>query len=398
MTSMLAGLLRTELPIILGPFGGLSSIELTSTVSNGGGLGSYGLYGYTAQRIQETDELLKGATDRSFAFNLWLPSDEERDPSPTDFAHARAAVAEIFAELERAFAESADGYVEFVTLLDRMCQQGRQITAFTVRATSVNINDRDSLFQAKFNERAVLFARRSIALLVYAEGHEQRVRFTLQRYRKVVDPAAIYLVVPADNTIATEAAELGVQVLTCPPEVTLYGEKLRYALDRIDHDLVILTEADYAFPGRDIDKLLAYVREADLVVGTRTTRQLIEQGSDLQELVRLANVFLAKLMEVLWWRFEGRFTDVGCTFRAIWMSSYRQMRGDLQARGAEFAVEMIVEALDRRMRVIEIPVNYRNISRSLYRKYRNRRTFFRILRLLFVKRFCRDRRSRPVST
>ena len=305
---------------------------------------------------------------------------------------------EIFAELERAFAESADGYVEFVTLLDRMCQQGREITAFTVRANYVNINDRDSLFQAKFNERAVLFARRSIALLVYAEGHEQRVRFTLQRYRKVVDPAAIYLVVPADNTIATEAAELGVQVLTCPPEVTLYGEKLRYALDRIDHDLVILTEADYAFPGRDIDKLLAYVREADLVVGTRTTRQLIEQGSDLQELVRLANVFLAKLMEVLWWRFVGRFTDVGCTFRAFWMSSYRQMRGDLQARGAEFAVEMIVEALDRRMRVIEIPVNYRNISRSLYRKYRNRRTFFRILRLLFVKRFCRGRRSRPVST
>ena len=43
MTSTLAGLLRTELPIILGPFGGLSSIELTSTVSNGGGLGSYGL-------------------------------------------------------------------------------------------------------------------------------------------------------------------------------------------------------------------------------------------------------------------------------------------------------------------------------------------------------------------
>ena len=80
------------------------------------------------------------------------------------------------------------------------------------------------------------------------------------------------------------------------------------------------------------------------------------------------------------------------------MSSYRQMRGDLQARGAEFAVEMIVEALDRRMRVIEIPVNYRNISRSLYRKYRNRRTFFRILRLLVVKRFCRGRRSRPVST
>ncbi|MDX9833873.1 MAG: hypothetical protein RBT36_01505, partial [Desulfobulbus sp.] len=303
-----------------------------------------------------------------------------------------------FVELERAFAESADGYVEFITVLDQQCRQGREIMAFPVRANYVNINDRDSLFQAKFHERATLFERRSVALLVYAEGHEQRISFSLQRYRKVANLSALYLVVPEDNTIAAEAVELGVQVITCPAGTTLYGEKLRYALDRIDHDLVILTEADYAFPGRDIDKLLAYIREADLVVGTRTTRQLIEQGSDLQELVRLANVFLAKLMEVLWWRFEGRFTDVGCTFRAIWMSSYRQMRDDLQARGAEFAVEMIVEALNRRMRVIEIPVNYRNISRSLYRKYRNRKTFFRILQLLLSKRFFRGRRSRSVST
>ncbi len=305
---------------------------------------------------------------------------------------------EIFAELERAFAESADGYVEFVTLLDRMCQQGREIIAFPVRANYVNINDRDSLFQAKFNERAVLFARRSIALLVYSRGARAAGPFHPAALPQGCGPCRHLPGGAGGQHHRHRGGRTGRAVLTCPPGVTLYGEKLRYALDRIDHDLVILTEADYAFPGRDIDKLLAYIREADLVVGTRTTRQLIEQGSDLQELVRLANVFLAKLLEVLWWRFEGRFTDVGCTFRAIWMSSYRQMRGDLQARGAEFAVEMIVEALDRRMRVIEIPVNYRNISRSLYRKYRNRRTFFRILRLLVVKRFCRGRRSRPVST
>lgn len=45
MTNRLSRLLRTELPIVLGPFGGLSSVDLTATVSNGGGLGSYGLYG-----------------------------------------------------------------------------------------------------------------------------------------------------------------------------------------------------------------------------------------------------------------------------------------------------------------------------------------------------------------
>lgn len=46
-----------------------------------------------------------------FAFNLWLPSDEERDPSPTDFAHARAAVAEIFAELEPPLPERPERFL-----------------------------------------------------------------------------------------------------------------------------------------------------------------------------------------------------------------------------------------------------------------------------------------------
>ena len=298
---------------------------------------------------------------------------------------------EIFAELDQAFADAPDEYVEFVSFLDRMCRQGREIKAFPIQANYVNINDRDSLFQAKFHERTHQLVRNSVALLVYSEGHEQRIGFSLKRYGKVAGIEAIHLVVPADNSIAGEAEALGIQVITCPPEINDYGEKLRYALDRMTADLVILVEADYAFPGRDIDKLMAYIREADLVVGTRTTRQLIEQGADLQGPVRLANVFLAKIVELLWWRFEGRLTDVGCTFRAIWLSSYREMRDDLQARGAEFAVEMIIEALNRRMRVIEIPVNYRNISRSLYRKYRNRKTFFRILGLVTRKRLLRGR-------
>lgn len=100
MTHRLSGLLRTELPIVLGPFGGLSSVDLTAAVSNGGGLGSYGLYGYTADRIRETDALLRAVTDRPYALNLWLPTGTERDPTPREYDHARAAVAGFFTELD----------------------------------------------------------------------------------------------------------------------------------------------------------------------------------------------------------------------------------------------------------------------------------------------------------
>ncbi len=301
---------------------------------------------------------------------------------------------EIFPALEQAFAKAPKEYVEFVSFLDQQCRDGKEIKAFQVKASYVNINDRDSLFRAKFNERIILFNRRSITLLIYSEGHEKRLGFTLRRYLKEPGIKEIVLVVPADNSISEEATRFGVRVIVCPPQVTLYGEKLKYALDRVTTDLIIITEADYAFPSRDIGKVLAYIKEADMVVGTRTTRQLMEQGTDLREVVRLANVLLAKVLEVLWWHFEGRFTDVGCTFRAIWRTSYLEMRDSLNSIGPEFSVEMIVEALNRRMRVVEIPLNYRNVSRLMSKKYRNKTTFFRILKLLVIKRLFPHRVSR----
>ena len=72
-----------DLPIVLGPFGGLSSVGLTATLSNAGGLGSFGLYGYDAARIRSTAAELHAATDKPFALNIWLPLDGDHDVAPT---------------------------------------------------------------------------------------------------------------------------------------------------------------------------------------------------------------------------------------------------------------------------------------------------------------------------
>lgn len=92
-------LLGIQTPIVLGPFGGLSSVELTAAVSDLGGLGSYGLYGYTPERIGETVQALRAATAKPFAVNLWLPTGDEVDPVDADLDAAIGAVAPFFAEL-----------------------------------------------------------------------------------------------------------------------------------------------------------------------------------------------------------------------------------------------------------------------------------------------------------
>lgn len=90
-------------PIVLGPFGGVSSVALTAAVSNLGGLGSYGLYGYDAERITHTASALRAATDRPFALNLWVPTGDEVTPdevSDADWNAALSAYAPLFAAVD----------------------------------------------------------------------------------------------------------------------------------------------------------------------------------------------------------------------------------------------------------------------------------------------------------
>ncbi|GAA3214590.1 NAD(P)H-dependent flavin oxidoreductase [Microbacterium terregens] len=99
MPARLRDLLGIDEPIVLGPFGGASSVELTALVSERGGLGSFGLYGYSPERIHEVIGSLRSATDRPFAVNLWLPTGDEVTPGDLDLQPYLDAVAPLYAEV-----------------------------------------------------------------------------------------------------------------------------------------------------------------------------------------------------------------------------------------------------------------------------------------------------------
>jgi len=86
-----------DIPVVLGPFGGLSSVALTAAVSEGGGLGSFGLYGYAPDRIRDTVHALRAATSRPIAVNLWLPRGDEVTPSDLDLGPFLRAAEPLFA-------------------------------------------------------------------------------------------------------------------------------------------------------------------------------------------------------------------------------------------------------------------------------------------------------------
>jgi len=72
-------------PIVQGPFGsGLSAVDLVVEVSEGGGLGSFGVHHLDGAGIRDVATRIRARTSRPFALNLWVPLGDSEDPQLGD--------------------------------------------------------------------------------------------------------------------------------------------------------------------------------------------------------------------------------------------------------------------------------------------------------------------------
>jgi nitronate monooxygenase len=79
-----------QYPIIQGPLGGLSSQRLTASVSNYGGLGSFGAHGLKPEVIRNVIREIKTLTTKPFAMNLWVSMEDEGALTSTEEAFHRS--------------------------------------------------------------------------------------------------------------------------------------------------------------------------------------------------------------------------------------------------------------------------------------------------------------------
>ena len=93
--------LGIEYPIIQGPLGGLSSQRLAATVSNFGGLGSFGAHGLKPDAMKDVISEIRSLTSKPFAMNLWVSMEDEgaRTSDEHAFNRSLAPLAAHFAAL-----------------------------------------------------------------------------------------------------------------------------------------------------------------------------------------------------------------------------------------------------------------------------------------------------------
>lgn len=138
---------------------------------------------------------------------------------------------------------------------------------------------------------------------------------------------------------------------------------LKEALRRSNADVIVLAEGDMTFSGKNIWKFLPYLEDVDMVVGSRTHSFLTCRDSQMDWFYCWGNLFLAKLLQFKFFnlRFLGkvRFTDVGCTMRAIKKEALAKIIDDLKVGGHHFSPHMILVALKHGLKVLEVPITFR---------------------------------------
>jgi glycosyltransferase involved in cell wall biosynthesis len=135
-----------------------------------------------------------------------------------------------------------------------------------------------------------------------------------------------------------------------------YGYAIRRGFREASGDVLIVSEPDGTFLGRDILKLLAYADDFEVVYGSRTARMFIWRGANMGLFLRWGNWAVAKLMEFLF--NATNLTDVGCTMRLIDRRALAQIEGRFTIGGSSFGPEMMILSLQSGLKVIQIPVNY----------------------------------------
>ena len=300
---------------------------------------------------------------------------------------------DIYPVIERRFRESAPHAGDLTAALNDLIATGAPVRHFALSAGYVNINYQEDIHQARSIVRRSRLADARVSLVMPCESEFPVIEDMLRLARREPRIGEVLLVDrKQDPALARLAATYNARVVPAPHLTRKsFGGFFRAGIAHATGDIIVLSMDDDSFELGDLDKLLAYMCDADLVLGTRTTSQLVQQGSNLNWVARVANWALAKTIELLWFRRRARLTDAGCTFRAFWRDTYEQMAPGIASDGPAFAPEMIVEALRRRLWVVEIPINYcRSTEESRIRvEHRNFGVFVSMLSMILAKRFQR---------
>jgi len=197
----------------------------------------------------------------------------------------------------------------------------------------------------------------SVVFPVYNE--KENIRAAIEEFLR--HPAVDEIIAVDNNSRDGSDAEIKLTSAKYAKEtIQGYGAAMQRGMREASGDLIVTVEPDGTFRAGDLDRLLVYSQDYDVVLGTRTSRNPVwssgDSGVNMDFFLRLGNWAVAKLLEYL---FNGpSLTDVGCSYKLIHRLPYEEIKDSFTVKGNWFSPEYMIRVLEQKLSVVEVPVQY----------------------------------------
>ena len=195
----------------------------------------------------------------------------------------------------------------------------------------------------------------SVAVLIPCYNEAVTIGKVVDDFRRVLPEATVYVY---DNNSSVGTGEIAREhgaVVRCERRQGK-GNVVRQMMRDIDADYYLMVDGDDTYPAEAAPELLAplVADEADMVVGDR-----LSNGTYGEENDRAFHGFGNDLVRVLIkWIYGFEFSDVMTGYRAYNAVFAKTM--PVLSPGFEIETELSIHAVDKRWRIAEVPIDYRD--------------------------------------
>ena len=217
-----------------------------------------------------------------------------------------------------------------------------------------------------------------IAVLLPAYNEEVTIVKVIEDFRRVLPHADIYVY---DNNSKDKtnqlAREAGAIVRFEPRQGK--GNVVRSMFREIDADYYIMADADDTYPAEEVEALLQPLRDglADMTIGDR-----LSNGTYAEENKRGFHGFGNNLVRLLVNKlYKGNYNDIMTGYRGFNRLFVKNF--PVLSPGFEIETELSIHSLDKRFKLVEVPITYKDRPEGSESKLSTFSDGFKVLRMIF---------------
>jgi len=201
----------------------------------------------------------------------------------------------------------------------------------------------------------------SVAIILPAYNEELTIAGTIEAFYRELPEAQLVVVDnnSSDSTfvIATDALKrLNARGLVIKEIRQGKGNAIRRAFLDVNADIYVMSDADMTYPAERVHDLIRPIEEhqADMVVGDRQSGGNYKEANK-RNLHTFGNNLVKNLVNKL---FQANLADIMSGYRAFSRKFVRNY--PILVEGFQIETDVTLHALDKRFRIVEIPVEYKD--------------------------------------